>query len=630
MRLRLALLAVPLALGVLTAPPTTATSAAPARAAADEAPGRMLLLLDSSGSMAEPAGGGQSKIEAARSALGQVVDDLPAEAEVGLRVFGATVFSRGDAGACTDSQLAVEPGTDNRDALAAAVDDYQPYGETPIPHALEQAAADLGDEGARSIVLVSDGESTCSPDPCQVAADLAGDGIELRIDVVGLSVSGKARRQLQCIAESGNGHYYDADRAADIVSRLIRVAERAARSFSLGGLAIQGGPVERPTPVTVGDWTDVIGAGTETRSFSFTRTEPGTTVRVAAITQGDGTRSDGLKVELVGPDGARCDSGVITRTMDLRDLVGVDAALAADPDEPDGGPCAQPGDFRITVTRSRAAERPAPYGLRITEEPALGGPVPGPTSTAEAAAVEPSVDGPEQATGGGTSFASATPLEAGRWTSAIVPGEALVFRVPLEFGQALRVGVRFPGLSDPVRSRLDDPRLPQAQVTLFNPMQATLRPVGGTIGSEVPDDVTLLAATPPVDRGTLSSSRVVGTVGGSDDVSTAGDHYVMVSVEKADATVELPFVLDVEVEGEPGPAPSYPGGVSWTVADGASGGEDPTAGPDEGASTAGEPGAAADRDDESSSDLPLIAGGVALVVLVAGISVWALLRRRRA
>ena len=81
----------------------------------DTSYGRMVLLLDSSGSMAEPAGGGQTKIVAAKSALRRVVDTLPPEAQVGLRVFGATVFSRDDTGACEDSQQVVVPAADNRD-----------------------------------------------------------------------------------------------------------------------------------------------------------------------------------------------------------------------------------------------------------------------------------------------------------------------------------------------------------------------------------------------------------------------------------------------------------------------------------------------------------------------------------
>ena len=209
--------------------------------------------------------------------LTDVVRGLPGDAQVGLRVFGATVFSRTDKGACTDSQQVVAPGTDNRDDLLAAVDDYKPYGETPIPYALQQAAQDLGSEGARSIVLVSDGESTCQPNPCTVARDLSRQGIDLQIDVVGLSVSGAARSQLQCIAQAGNGQYYDADDAAEIESRITRVAQRALRPFTLTGSAITGGTTDDPTPITTGEWLDTL--DTATRSYAFERTTAGTTLR---------------------------------------------------------------------------------------------------------------------------------------------------------------------------------------------------------------------------------------------------------------------------------------------------------------------------------------------------------------
>ena len=55
------------------------------------------------------------------------------------------------------------------DALHDAVADYAPTGETPIAYALQQAATDLGPDGNRTVVLVSDGIATCDPDPCEVA-----------------------------------------------------------------------------------------------------------------------------------------------------------------------------------------------------------------------------------------------------------------------------------------------------------------------------------------------------------------------------------------------------------------------------------------------------------------------------
>ena len=98
--------------------------------------GRMVLVLDSSGSMKEQSSGGETKIAAAKKALNQVIGSLPEDQSVGLRVYSAKVFSRGDPGACTDSQLVVPVASGNRDQLRSAVSSYRPYGETPIGYAL--------------------------------------------------------------------------------------------------------------------------------------------------------------------------------------------------------------------------------------------------------------------------------------------------------------------------------------------------------------------------------------------------------------------------------------------------------------------------------------------------------------
>ncbi|WP_114422774.1 VWA domain-containing protein [Nocardioides houyundeii] len=82
-RVLLSCLLLGLGLGVLALPvPAHAT------VAEGEEAGRMVLVLDSSGSMKEQAGG-TTKIQAAKEALGLVVEQLPEDAEVGIRVFGA-------------------------------------------------------------------------------------------------------------------------------------------------------------------------------------------------------------------------------------------------------------------------------------------------------------------------------------------------------------------------------------------------------------------------------------------------------------------------------------------------------------------------------------------------------------
>ncbi|WP_053202121.1 vWA domain-containing protein [Jiangella muralis] len=220
---------------------------------------RMMLVLDSSGSMAEATPSGGTRIDAAKDALRQVIGGLPDDQEVGLRVYGAEVFSQNDPGACTDSQLIAKPDTGNRDALTAALDGYEPYGETPIGYALQEAGKDLGTEGPRTIVLVSDGEPTCAPDPCEVATQLAGDGVDVRIDVVGLDVDQAARDKLRCIADNGHGTYYDAQDADDLVRSLDTSTTRASRPFDFTGTPIQGtaAPVDAPI-IETGQYLDTV------------------------------------------------------------------------------------------------------------------------------------------------------------------------------------------------------------------------------------------------------------------------------------------------------------------------------------------------------------------------------------
>jgi Ca-activated chloride channel family protein len=607
--------------------PASAPVAGPAAGpAAEEVTfGRMMLLLDSSGSMAEPAAGGQTKIAAAKSALRDVVGALPPEANVGLRVFGATVFTRDDAGACEDSQQVVPPGTDNRDALLTAIEAYKPYGETPIPYALEQAAADLGTEGARSIVLVSDGESTCQPNPCEVAADLAEKGIDLQIDVVGLSVSGAARDQLRCIAEQGGGTYYDVDSAAEIESQLTRVAERAVRPFTLDGEPVVGGPEDDPTPVTVGDWVDKLGpagSGTSTKHYLVERTIPGSTLRFSAIGQGR-LGDEGLRIKVFDPEGAECDTGTAIRQIDARDIVGVQAIAGTETD------CEADGAYVVSVERRLGDDRNVSFGLRVAEEPAVEDP--GFVSDADVEVVAPVVSGRPEPVVGGASFANAAPLTTGRFSSTVVPGEAQMFSFPLEFGQAARVRVVYPPGSAALQEVVG--RFPPfTQITAYNPMRALLEyPRGadfsGSAGGD--EERVLTTATAEVSREAID----VGGFNEIADYSMTGDYYLAVSMGREDYTAEVPFVVELEIVGEPQPGPTYVDGATWTVADGAvvpePSGDPSTAPPSPGDEPADEPDASGpDDEDDGGAPVGAIIGVLAAVLVVAaGVLLW---RRRTA
>jgi hypothetical protein len=149
--------------------------------------------------------------------LRDVVEGLPDGMHTGLRVYGHRVPNTDKKRGCKDTELVHPVAPLDRQAMVDAIDGFQAKGFTPIGHSLKKAAGDLPPEGARSIVLVSDGEDTCAPpNPCKVAATLRDNGVDLVIETVGFALgdNNKARRQLECIAEKGGGEFHDVSNGA--------------------------------------------------------------------------------------------------------------------------------------------------------------------------------------------------------------------------------------------------------------------------------------------------------------------------------------------------------------------------------------------------------------------------------
>ncbi|HEY5978589.1 MAG TPA: VWA domain-containing protein [Microlunatus sp.] len=144
----------------------TGSVVAPTTARADDQ-AKVLLLLDVSGSMNERVSSGGSKLAAAKSALKQVADALPAGTQVGLRVYGSTIAEsqKTEPKACQDTELVMPLGPLERRQMDRAVDSFKAVGETPIAYSLGKGVEDLGDAGRRVVVLISDGEENCTNDP---------------------------------------------------------------------------------------------------------------------------------------------------------------------------------------------------------------------------------------------------------------------------------------------------------------------------------------------------------------------------------------------------------------------------------------------------------------------------------
>lgn len=452
---RLALL--PLA-GLVAALTLDALGAAPAHA--EEPAPKILLILDASGSMNGKDPSGTTKIEAARKALTSTVNALPAHAEVGLRVFGATQpGGEPTPAACADTQLVHPVGPLDKSALTAAVDSLAARGETPIAYSLAEGVKDLGADGQRHIILVSDGEESCVPDPCPQVRELAGQGVTLQIDTVGFGVNAQARTQLQCIADAGNGTYYEAKDADALESSLNRLSTRAVRPFTVQGTPVTGTPEPEGAPVlTLGQYTDRIVSSTQgdvERHFMLRRTMPGSTLRAGIVGRMpyasgiDGVTRGGWRFELTTADGAtKCDStwDMGSDTTGVGTLVsGATVALPLDPRTASptdkAVACAEAAELLLTVTTTPGNSAfDVPIELRVIEEPPVTNDSELPSGVAEvpkgnSEETSPASGTPQRVVAG-TSFNDALELAPGTYEVEVVPGETVYVKTPLQWGQS--------------------------------------------------------------------------------------------------------------------------------------------------------------------------------------------------
>jgi Ca-activated chloride channel family protein len=562
--------------------------------------GSLILVLDGSGSMKEAAGGGRSRMEAAKDGLNGVVGKLPQNSKVGLRVYGSTIED--GKGSCQDTELLAPVDEVDEDALRSGINQLKPLGNTPIAYSLKKAFADLPSEGPRSIVLVSDGEENCGGDPCKVARDLKKKGAEFYVDVVGLQLSGKARDQMTCIASAGGGTYYDVKDLEQLTSTLTRTSVRAARGYEPSGLPVEGGTqASNAAAIDDGQWLDTIGdSGTE-----FYRVpDPGKgTVHVSAAQPRTGTffAGESLSLTLSSASGKECGDGAYNASGGS-DEGNAPVTIAQSFTVDDRKNCGK-GPYRLAVT-SKQVRGVASLEVLVRTEPEVTDvdELPPPTSPTgdEVRGDEPAAD--PVSVIGGPNFSSAPPTAPGTYSDNLLIGEVLYYRVPdVQWGQRVVCDVTV----EPTDAAADAFKLSGGSTpistSVFSPLKRDTLIGGPTSVGRYPGDeaVSFTAASPEVRyRNREATSKVA-------DTALDGDYYCQVnSLEPKDAPIsrmgEVPFTLTVSVVGDETGEPDY----------------------------ASDPKQAADDEGDSGLGWPWIIGGLlVLAVLAAGL--LAALRRRR-
>jgi hypothetical protein len=233
-------------------------SAAAAPAVQDERAVRAVnleLILDLSGSMARDIGGGETRMQAAKRVMNDVIDALPERegVNVGFRIYGHrgdNTEARRDV-SCRSSELVVPIRGVDKPALREQVRAAEPIGWTPIALSLERAGGDFeaGPDVANHILLVTDGEETCGGDPCAVAESLKTGAANVTTHVVGFALTEEQGRLVSCIAERGGGLNLRAANARELSNAIFSVLEEIQVVVQNGFLEIEeiGGLFPRAT-----------------------------------------------------------------------------------------------------------------------------------------------------------------------------------------------------------------------------------------------------------------------------------------------------------------------------------------------------------------------------------------------
>ncbi len=182
---------------------------------------KILFIVDFSNSMNEKIGH-HTKLEIALSTMQDILQMLPQNVSVGLRVYGhKTGFTPRQS--CSASELISPIAQNNAVNVFRKLKSVDAVGWTPITYSLKQATFfDFSDtQGKKRIILISDGGENCDESPCDFVIELMKYREDISIDVIALAVGDRdSNNQLKCVALVTSGKFYNANTAADLKNSL--------------------------------------------------------------------------------------------------------------------------------------------------------------------------------------------------------------------------------------------------------------------------------------------------------------------------------------------------------------------------------------------------------------------------
>ena len=425
------------------------------------------VIIDASGSMLAPDAGGQTRMDAAKQATEGLLNDLPKEQRLSLLTYGTQTGSGDEekAAGCQDVTTLVPMGG-NRAEMVSKVKGLNPRGYTPIGKSLQQAEKELPVQGARQIVLVSDGIDTCAPPPvCEVAKQIRERGVDIVINVIGLNVDDQARSELQCVAKEGGGSYADAKDAASLKEQLVLKSTRNLQGYKSGGEQAHGAPTAaearpieaggmkegKPDPKHYQDLMPAVETNPDRQLHWKVKLEEGERLGIGYILPPPPVAGNSLgsvafmDAKITGAKDLPCmdkykQQGIANEFSHPLEGFALSYVVGENPS------CG-PGDYDISLERSGGlgGNHDLPVEFMLWKVPEAAGATPTsapPTDTPKSENLEVGTSAGKLPSALGPSDAPA--VKPGTYDAEIVPGEMLWFKVPVAEGQRLQMSFDVP------------------------------------------------------------------------------------------------------------------------------------------------------------------------------------------
>lgn len=538
-----------------------------------------MLIVDLSGSMlAEDVGGG-SRLDAAKAAASELVDSVPDDAQLGLMVYGQQESSapENQEAGCKDIQVISPVGKGDKSKMKQDIAGFAASGYTPIGNSLRSAADELGKEGERSIILVSDGIDTCAPPPvCEVAKELGGAGYGLTIHTVGFKVDEAARAELECVAQATGGEFRTAGDARELADSMTFLATRSLVGHEAVGTEFEFaddpadakwlGEGRYRTTVVPEIANDADGANPLYYRIAIPKDHNAIVILKAIPNrneEGEGEQDLTFAIEADNDSSEKC--------QDTRSNESISTTVPANNYEPSSGfytvittdpedgmdPACDQTQWNIgnkvfvdgSDVKAEFRDNPVVVEVEVQFEPQVmkrdRGQLHQGWHRMEKESVPEVSFGDASRITGGASTAKAIELSSGEThADSIVKGEMKYYKVPVEWGQRPVVAIRTK------ENQLDDAVRPS--VLLLNPFYGKDYVVGRELREE---NIRTIAVNRPIEFMNRSSDR------GGGDVAYAGYYYIVVGVSETDAEklqgTEQEYELSVLLDGKPTKGPDW-------------------------------------------------------------------------